>query len=106
MPHPQAGKIHRPLTFARLFTTNIPNVDNPVWELATIPLRTELERGPMTIDAIVAWGIAGGDSGSVIRHKLAWLSFKNLASYDKQDKRWTIDTPVTSPATQPRPARA
>jgi len=76
--------------FARLFTTDIPNVENPVWDIETRALHDQIvaQGGAMTIDDIVAWGLGRGDSGSVIRHKLAWLSIRNLVRYDNENKTW------------------
>lgn len=78
--------------FARMFTTDIPDLDNPIWESATAALlaKIEISNGAMTIDDIVAWSTSNGDSGSVIRHKLAWLSVKNRVTYDPQRKVWRI----------------
>lgn len=82
----------RSLRFARLFTTNIPRLDKPVWTTATSELLAKFKAsgGAMTIDEVIAWGDVCGDSGSVIRHKLAWLSVHGLVDYDKQRGVWKI----------------
>jgi hypothetical protein len=87
----------RRLPFAKIFTTNIPNVDNPIWEVETAPLLAELSSRSMTIDEVVIWGAARGDNGTVIKHKLAWLSFTNRAAYDPGARRWTIDSASLTP---------
>jgi hypothetical protein len=80
-----------PRRFARLFTNNIPDTDDPIWELETRALLARLKDArAMSIDDIVAWGQAQGDSGTIIRHKLAWLSYKGLAIYDTAGTAWRI----------------
>jgi len=78
--------------FIKLFTTNIPDMNDPVWPVETRALFEHItaQGGAMTIDNIVAWGESRNDSGSVIRHKLAWLSVKNRVLYDNQSKVWRL----------------
>lgn len=89
IPFPCFVPSHR---FIKLFTTNIPDMDDPVWPIETRALVQQIatQGGAMTIDDIVTWGENQGDSGSVIRHKLAWLSAKNLVRYDNHAKVWRL----------------
>lgn len=81
-----------PPRFARLFTSNIPDMKDPVWGIETTALVEQIanRNGAMSIDDIVTWGESHGDSGSVIRHKLAWLSVKGRVFYDNLRNVWRI----------------
>ena len=67
---------------------DVPRVDSPWWAGATAPLLAYFGSGGLTIDEVVEWGREQGLSGSMVRHMLAWLSFRGLVYYDDVFARW------------------
>jgi hypothetical protein len=65
-----------------------PAVHDAGWKPLTEPLLLYVAECARTIDDIVAWGRAQGHTGALIRHMLAWLSFKNIVHYSPRSLRW------------------
>ena len=61
-----------------------------IWPVATAPLLTLIEKAPMTIAAILEWGIVQGHTGSMIRHQVGWLSFKDKIYFDVDAAVWRV----------------
>ena len=69
----------------------VPPVADPFWSGQTAGLLAFVTAAEaVTIDGIVAWGEMNGHTGPMIRHMLAWLSFKDLVHYEAGPEVWTL----------------
>lgn len=71
---------------------DVPRVDSPWWAGAAAPLLAYFGGGGRTIDEVVEWGREQGLSGSMVRHMLAWLSFRGLVYHDDVSASWRAVT--------------
>lgn len=75
--------------------SDVPAARDPSWVMRSLALLNFLrtEKG-ITINEIVAWGIARGQGGTMVRQELAWLSFSDLVHHDDERGKWVPGPPA------------
>ena len=71
--------------FARV---NVPPARDPSWPARAAPLLLHISERPRTIDEVILFCQARGESGAMARQVLAWLSFTGQIEYDDARKVW------------------